>query len=56
MILVSLFGTVISFCVLAFADTIGRIYVARALAGFFAASIVAEKILGELVEQLTSDG
>jgi multidrug resistance protein len=38
-ILVSLFGTVCSFVVLAFADTIATIYVARALAGFFAASI-----------------
>jgi multidrug resistance protein len=38
-ILVSLFGTVCSFIVLAFADSIGTIYLARALAGFFAASI-----------------
>jgi DHA1 family tetracycline resistance protein-like MFS transporter len=38
-ILVSLFGTVCSFVVLAFADTIGMIYLARVLAGFFAASI-----------------
>ena len=38
-ILVSLFGTVLSFVVLSFADTIGMIYLARALAGFFAASI-----------------
>lgn len=38
-ILVSLFGTVASFVVLAGADSIAVIYVARALAGFFAASI-----------------
>jgi multidrug resistance protein len=38
-ILVSLFGTVCSFVVLAFADSIEMIYVARILAGFFAASI-----------------
>ena len=38
-ILVSLLGTVASFIVLAFADSIGMIYAARALAGFFAASI-----------------
>ncbi|MEE2679790.1 MAG: MFS transporter [Myxococcota bacterium] len=38
-ILVSLLGTVGSFIVLAFADSIGVIYAARALAGFFAASI-----------------
>ena len=38
-ILVSLFGTVISFAVLSFADTIELVYLARALAGFFAASI-----------------
>ena len=38
-ILVSLFGTVCSFVLLAFADSIGVIYAARALAGFFAASI-----------------
>jgi len=38
-ILVSLFGTVCSFVALAFADSISMIYVARALAGFFAASI-----------------
>ncbi len=38
-ILISLFGTVCSFVVLAFADSIGMIYAARALAGFFAASI-----------------
>ncbi len=38
-ILVSLFGTVCSFVVLAFADSIGMIYFARVLAGFFAASI-----------------
>ncbi len=38
-ILVSLFGTVVSFWVLAGADTIEMIYFARALAGFFAASI-----------------
>ncbi|MBW2267629.1 MAG: MFS transporter [Deltaproteobacteria bacterium] len=38
-ILVSLFGTVASFLVLAFADTLGVIYLSRALAGFFAASI-----------------
>jgi multidrug resistance protein len=38
-ILVSLLGTTISFVVLAAADTIGMIYLARALAGFFAASI-----------------
>jgi multidrug resistance protein len=38
-ILISLFGTVCSFVVLAFADSIGMIYVARVLAGFFAASI-----------------
>ncbi|MDJ0850173.1 MAG: MFS transporter [Myxococcota bacterium] len=38
-ILVSLFGTVCSFVALAFADTIGMVYFARALAGFFAASI-----------------
>jgi len=38
-ILVSLLGTVASFIVLAFADSIEMIYAARALAGFFAASI-----------------
>jgi multidrug resistance protein len=38
-ILTSLFGTVISFVVLAFADSIAMIYLARVLAGFFAASI-----------------
>ncbi len=38
-ILVSLFGTVASFLVLAFADSLGVIYLSRALAGFFAASI-----------------
>ena len=38
-LLVSLFGTVLSFLLLARADTIDSIYVARALAGFFAASI-----------------
>lgn len=38
-ILVSLFGTVCSFIVLAFADTLATVYLARALAGFFAASI-----------------
>ena len=38
-ILISLFGTVCSFVVLAFADSIGMIYAARVLAGFFAASI-----------------
>ena len=38
-VLVSLFGTVCSFVVLAFADSIGMIYAARVLAGFFAASI-----------------
>lgn len=38
-ILVSLFGTVGSFLVLSFADTLGVIYLSRALAGFFAASI-----------------
>lgn len=40
-ILLSLFGTVCSFVVLAFAETIAMIYVARVLAGFFAASIGA---------------
>ena len=40
-ILVSLFGTVCSFVVLAFADSIEMIYAARALAGLFAASIGA---------------
>lgn len=38
-ILISLFGTVCSFVVLAFANSIGAIYAARVLAGFFAASI-----------------
>jgi DHA1 family tetracycline resistance protein-like MFS transporter len=38
-ILLSLFGTVCSFVALAFADSIGMIYFARVLAGFFAASI-----------------
>jgi multidrug resistance protein len=38
-ILVSLFGTVISFIVLSFAESIELIYLSRALAGFFAASI-----------------
>jgi multidrug resistance protein len=38
-ILVSLLGTALSFVVLAGAETIGGIYLARALAGFFAASI-----------------
>jgi MFS family permease len=38
-ILISLFGTVCSFVLLAFADSIGMIYAARMLAGFFAASI-----------------
>jgi multidrug resistance protein len=38
-LLVSLAGTVASFTLLAAADSIGMIYAARALAGFFAASI-----------------
>jgi multidrug resistance protein len=38
-ILTSLFGTTLSFAYLATADSIGQIYVARILAGFFAASI-----------------
>jgi multidrug resistance protein len=38
-ILVSLFGTVISFVVLAFAESMAMVYLARVLAGFFAASI-----------------
>ena len=38
-ILVSLFGTVASFLVLAFADSIGALYAARIVAGFFAATI-----------------
>jgi len=38
-ILFSLFGTVCSFVVLAFADSMGMVYFARVLAGFFAASI-----------------
>jgi len=38
-ILISLFGTVCSFVLLAFADSIGMIYAARVLAGFFAASV-----------------
>ena len=38
-ILISLFGTACSFVLLAFADSIGMIYAARVLAGFFAASI-----------------
>jgi multidrug resistance protein len=38
-LLVSLAGTVASFALLAAADSIGMIYTARALAGFFAASI-----------------
>ena len=38
-ILVSLLGTLGSFVVLSFAETIAMIYVARVLAGFFAASI-----------------
>lgn len=38
-ILCSLFGTVCSFVVLAFADSMGMVYFARILAGFFAASI-----------------
>ena len=38
-ILVSLFGTVVSFLVLAFADSIGALYAARIVGGFFAATI-----------------
>jgi multidrug resistance protein len=38
-LLVSLLGTVCSFAVLIHADTIGALYVARALAGFFAGTI-----------------
>jgi DHA1 family tetracycline resistance protein-like MFS transporter len=38
-VLASLFGTVCSFVALAFADSIGMIYLARVVAGFFAASI-----------------
>jgi multidrug resistance protein len=38
-ILVSLFGTVASFLVLAFAGSIGALYAARIVAGFFAATI-----------------
>ena len=38
-ILVSLLGTALSFVALAFADSIAMIYIARALSGFFAASI-----------------
>ena len=38
-ILVSLFGTALSFLILSQADTLGLIYLARILAGFFAASI-----------------
>ena len=38
-ILVSLFGTVLSFLGLAFADSIVALYVARVVAGFFAATI-----------------
>lgn len=38
-ILVSLFGTACSFLVLSFAETLTTIYVARGIAGFFAASI-----------------
>ena len=40
-LLVSLFGTVCSFVVLAFADSIAALYAARMLAGFFAATIGA---------------
>jgi len=40
-LLVSLFGTVCSFVVLAFADSIAALYAARLLAGFFAATIGA---------------
>ncbi len=38
-ILVSLFGTVVSFLVLAFADSIEALYAARIVGGFFAATI-----------------
>jgi DHA1 family tetracycline resistance protein-like MFS transporter len=38
-ILISLLGTALSFLILAAADSIGTIYLARTLAGFFAASI-----------------
>jgi multidrug resistance protein len=38
-ILVSLLGTAVSFSVLAVSDSLGMIYLSRALAGFFAASI-----------------
>lgn len=38
-LLFSLFGTAVSFALLAYADTIHMIYAARALGGFFAASI-----------------
>lgn len=51
-LLVSLFGTVVSFALLARADTIGTIYVARALAGFFAASIGTAQAV---VTDVTSD-
>ena len=40
-LLVSLFGSVCSFVVLAFADSIAALYAARLLAGFFAATIGA---------------
>jgi MFS family permease len=38
-LLISLLGTAVSFALLAVADSLGTIYLARALAGFFAASI-----------------
>lgn len=51
-LLVSLLGTVVSFAVLARADTIGAIYLARALSGFFAASIGTAQAV---VTDVTSD-
>jgi multidrug resistance protein len=48
-ILISLLGTVLSFVVLSFAETIGMIYLARILAGFFAASIgTAQAVVTDL--------
>ncbi len=48
-ILLSLLGSTLSFCLLASADSLGMIYVARILGGFFAASIgTAQAVVTDL--------
>ncbi|UCE86271.1 MAG: MFS transporter [Deltaproteobacteria bacterium] len=50
-ILVSLFGTAVSFAVLAASESLGMIYLSRALAGFFAASIgTAQAVVTDVTE------